>query len=395
MGSGDNAPTGRGRDLSWLKRPITLFTIAGVLAGFGGGYLTAKSLEGLPAGAHANSAKASQAPSWPFFGRPRAANAKRAAPPKPDGFTVWDQRVDTSGSEPVVCIRMTRPLDPAKSYGDYVIVSPALNSKIAATPKGDELCLGGLGFTDRKVSLLKGLPSDKGELLTANVDVDVVFGDRPPFVGFAGDGVILPREESDGVGIETINISQLKVEVWRIPDRNLVRQSIGKSSSDEEYEYEDDGTGNAESEGHKVWTGMVPVKGKGAERTTTVFPLGAVLKEMKPGGYMLIARDATGKKDKDGKARPEDEEREYDRASARRWVIFTDMALTTYSGSQGLDVVVRSLESAKTLSGVKVTLVAQNGEDLAAGQADGEGRIHFAKSLLDGEGGARAKMIMA
>ena len=38
------------------------------------------------------------------------------------------------------------------------------------------------------------------------------------------------------------------------------------------------------------------------------------------------------------------------------------MALTTYSGTQGLDVVVRSLESARTLSGVKLTLVAQDGE---------------------------------
>ena len=71
------------------------------------------------------------------------------------------------------------------------------------------------------------------------------------------------------------------------------------------------------------------------------------------------------------------------------------MALTTYSGTQGLDVVVRSLETAHALSGVKVTLVAQNGEDLASGQADGEGRIHFAKPLLNGEGGGHAKMVMA
>src|SRR6476661_1635894 len=107
MGSGDNTPQGRGRDLSWLKKPITIFTIAGILAGFGGGYLTAKGLEGLPAGAKINSARALDGPSWPFFGKPRAAGAKRAAPPKPDGFAYWRQRVDTSTAEPVVCLELT------------------------------------------------------------------------------------------------------------------------------------------------------------------------------------------------------------------------------------------------------------------------------------------------
>ena len=44
--------------------------------------------------------------------------------------------------------------------------------------------------------------------------------------------------------------------------------------------------------------------------------------------------------------------------------MFTDMALTAYEGSEGLDVVVRSLKSAKVLPGLKVSLVARNGETL-------------------------------
>src|SRR5215218_2313104 len=136
MGSGDNVPERRGRDLSWLKKPITIFTIAGILAGFGGGYLTAKSVEGLSPHATANSAEAVKGLNWPFFGRPRAASAKRAAPPKPDGFAVWRQRIDTSGADPVVCIELTRELDPAKAYGDFVIVAPTLAGKPAVSAKG-------------------------------------------------------------------------------------------------------------------------------------------------------------------------------------------------------------------------------------------------------------------
>jgi uncharacterized protein YfaS (alpha-2-macroglobulin family) len=45
--------------------------------------------------------------------------------------------------------------------------------------------------------------------------------------------------------------------------------------------------------------------------------------------------------------------------------MFTDMALIGYDGAESLDVVVRSLKTAKTVSGVRVALVAKDGEDLA------------------------------
>ena len=43
-----------------------------------------------------------------------------------------------------------------------------------------------------------------------------------------------------------------------------------------------------------MWTGSAPVKGETGERAVTVFPLGAVLKDMKPGGYIIMAKDASG-----------------------------------------------------------------------------------------------------
>ena len=49
---------------------------------------------------------------------------------------------------------------------------------------------------------------------------------------------------------------------------------------------------------------------------------------MKPGGYVIKARDASGgrdladKDDDDGNDQP---------AQARRWIMFTDMALTAYT----------------------------------------------------------------
>ena len=366
-----------------------------VIAAFGGGVLSAKGVDWLAKPA-AESAAAPGAQGWSLFGKPRDAKAARRGIPKPEGFAVWRHRIDTSANQPAACIELTRALDPAKSYADYVLISPDLGGTPAVTVKGSELCIGGTGFADRRVTLLKGLPAKTGETLAANADVDFTFGERPPFVGFAGEGVILPREDSDGVGIETVNVSRLSVEVWRVVDRNLVRKSISAPDPTAEGEWPGDyGSDSPDDEGRVVWKGELPVATQGAgERVTTVFPLGAVLKEMKPGAYVIKVRDASGGRS----IKSEGGEDDYDPnppAQARRWVVFTDMALSAYDGSEALDVVVRSLKTAKIMPNVRVTLVARNGEDLAVAQSDAQGRVRFDRPLLDGEGAADAKMVMA
>ena len=365
---------------------------AALLIGFGGGFLAAKA----PAlKATAPSATGAPAPgfAWPFFGKLRAASAPRATVARPEGFAVWTTRVDTEGTAPLACVRMTRPLDPRADYSDFVEVQPALDQPPAVTVRGeDELCIGGGGFYGHRVTLLRGLKARGGETLAANAEVDFEFGDKPPYVGFAGSGVILPREEADGLGIETLNVSRLQVEVLRVPDRNLVRKSIAAPDPTPEGEYDwDYGEDAAGDDGRVVWKGELPVRSTAGQRATTVFPLGAVLKEMRPGAYVVRARDASG-----GRANaPEGAGGDEQPARARRWILFTDMALIAYSGSDALDVTVRSLKTAKALSGVRVSLVARDGEDLGSARTDGQGRVRFAKALLEGEQGSRPRMLMA
>lgn len=374
--------------MDWLKDRRLIAAACGVLLlGFVGGWMAAKGSEALQ-GAGAL---------WNGFGHPRSADAPRRGLPKPEGFAPWRQRVDTSGSAPKVCVEFTRALDPSKSYGDFVLVSPDPGRAPAVTVNAkSELCLAGLGFYDRRITFLKGLPSADGETLKANQDIDVVFGEKPPYVGFAGEGVILPRTDGDGVGIETVNVSNLAIEVWRVPDRNLVRKAISAPDPTAEGEYSSDhyGEDSPDEDGLVVWKGEVPVHAPGGQRATTVFPLGAVLKEMKPGAYVIKARDASGAR-AIKKEKGEGDDSGEAPAQARRWILFTDMALVTYRGSDGLDVVVRSLKSARPLAGVKIDLVAKEGENLAEVRSDNDGHVHFAKALLGGDGSAAPKMIMA
>jgi uncharacterized protein YfaS (alpha-2-macroglobulin family) len=371
--------------------------IAGValLLGFGAGFLIAKAPDLRRASVGADAA--SGAFSWPLFGKLRPAGAARATAARPEGFAVWTTRIDTAGTEPLACVRLTRPLDPQADYSDFIEITPALDTPPAVTVQGeDELCVRGGGFYGHRITLLRGLKARTGETLAANADVDFTFGDQPPYVGFAGSGVILPREEADGLGIETVNVTRLDIEVIRVPDRNLVRKEITAPAptGQGEYSYEY-GENAAGEDGRRVWKGEVAVAGPAGQRNVTVFPLGAVLKEMRPGAYVVRAKDASGARTA-GTANQEDGDYDPDPpAQARRWILFTDMALIAYSGADALDVTVRSLKTARAMGGVRVALVARDGEDLAEARTDAQGRVRFAKPLLEGEAGSRPRMLMA
>jgi uncharacterized protein YfaS (alpha-2-macroglobulin family) len=372
--------------IDWHNRTLIAGAAAVLIAGFGIGFLTDHALSSNARQKAASATAEIGQPATGLFGKVRDKNAPRAGDKKPAGFAVWKQNLDTSGNSPKACVQFSKPLDPAKPYGDYVVVSPALPSAPAIAVKDDILCVSGFGFTDRRITLLKGLPAKGNDQLKANADLDFTFGEKPPYVGFAGNGVILPREEADGVAVETVNVSTLAFEVWHVSDRNLVRKSVSApdpvAEGEYDYSYGDD---SADDIGVKIWTGKVAVKPGNGERVTTVFPLGAVLKTLKAGAYVVKVRDASGGRDKKENDEP---------AQARRWILYTDMALTTYKGQNGLDVVVRSLKTAKPLSGVKVDLVATNGDTLGEVKSGVDGRATFAGALLKGKDALTPKMIM-
>jgi uncharacterized protein YfaS (alpha-2-macroglobulin family) len=83
------------------------------------------------------------------------------------------------------------------------------------------------------------------------------------------------------------------------------------------------------------------------------------------------------------------------RAKALRWLISTDLALTSYDGTDALYLSVRSIKTAELKAGVRLDLIAQNNDKLSEVLTDSEGRAIFDRALLSGSGPLKPKMIMA
>ena len=313
----------------------------------------------------------------------RSADAPRAATEAPANFAFLRYAISVDGDTPEVCLGFTHPLDPDTDYEPYVAVTP--QRPIALSASGRSLCVGGLTFGDgQSLTLREGLPAANGDALLVDETVEIDFGDRPAFVGIAGDGVILPRRDADGLAIETVNVDAVELEVWRITDRALAFRSIttGFNAAQGEYNWVPEEE-SPHAVGEQIWQGRMETAGAPNTPVTTVFPIAEAIGTLSPGAYFVSVREDSEAADDDVPAR------------AERWLVITDLALTAYRGADGIDFVVRSLQTAMPEAGVEVQLIAHSNEILATAMTDSNGRARFDGPLTRGEGAMAPRLLTA
>ncbi|MEO0452003.1 MAG: alpha-2-macroglobulin [Pseudomonadota bacterium] len=291
---------------------------------------------------------------------------------------------DTSDSLPKACLVFSEPLDPNADYSIYAPMDGDV--EVAYSVNGEQLCLNGLSFAaSYTLTLTEGLPSEGGDELGREEEVQISFEDRPPYVGFSGSGVILPREDADGLAIETVNVDQVKVKVSRVNDRALAFKSVtqGTESQQGRYSYVY-GNENPSDLSSEVWSGAMDIRNVKNAPVVTVFPLPDVIGTLEPGAYFIELTDGI-----------ELDRYEGPPASAKRWVMLTDLALTAYRSQSGLDVTLRSLQDGRVMPNTPVQLIARNNEVLSEAATGVDGRVTFNPELLAGTGNVAPKLVLA
>lgn len=301
-------------------------------------------------------------------------------------FAFHRLEIDTSKPQAEACLVFTRALDAGgrTHYEDYLSIAP--ETRIVARAFESRLCIAGLGFNETySVTLKKGLPAATGETLAAAETIPVELRDKPALVRFSG-GIVLPRDNADGVPVTTVNVDKLKLKVIRVGDRLL--SQIESGVVDQTTLYSWDESQLEESQGSLIWSGAMDIGNVKNASVVTLIPIGDILKNRKPGAYVLIASDA---------AKPAGEdENEYESGGvAAQWVIDSDIALTTFEGTNGLAVFARSYASAKPVGGVKLSLVARDNSVLASATTDSIGRADFAPGFFRTSGGSEPVAVMA
>lgn len=294
---------------------------------------------------------------------------------------VTNHYVDTAGSSPALCISFNRSIEQpgdesAPQYANYIRTLPQIEGSFRR--EGSQtLCVEGAAYgAEYVVRVLPDLPAIEAETRLKSLRaLDFNVGDRPAKVWFANSRYVLPRQGQ--VPIHSINLDRARLTLYRVDERNLQSAQIRERFRADLDRHQAEALRN--QLGQQLWSGVADLHSKRNEEAVTALPLGDLVKP-EAGLYVLTAQPAT-------------DEEHYELAT--QWLVVSDLGLTSYQGSDGLTVGVRSLTSALPLPGVKLVLTARNNRQLAEAITNDSGMASFAKGLLRGQGGLTASSLMA
>jgi uncharacterized protein YfaS (alpha-2-macroglobulin family) len=296
------------------------------------------------------------------------------------GFRLLDYSVDSDAISPRACFQFSESL-PGRGTDFSPFVAVAGQNKPALSSTDKQLCVEGLKHGERyQITLRAGLPSTVHETLAKSADYTIFVRDRKPFARFSGKAYVLPRSGQRGIPVLSVNTSAVRLNVYRIGDRNLIDTLVGYDFQRNISDYQ----ANAimSRRGAKVWSGEIAVAQKLNTEVTTAFPVDKALGTLGAGVYVMTAEPKEAVSGNYGDL-------------ATQWFIVSDVGLTAYSGHDGIDVFIHSLASAQPSATVEVRLIARNNDVLATGATDSNGHLHFAAGLARGEGGLAPAAIVA
>ncbi|WP_439630155.1 MG2 domain-containing protein [Shinella sp.] len=296
------------------------------------------------------------------------------------GFRIVNHTIDSDSATPRACVEFSEPLvKSGADYASFVTLDGAAPKAVEA--KDRQICVEGLTHGQRyKIAFRPGLPSAVDEPLASMVDLDIYVQDRTAMVRFTGDSFVLPGSARRGIPIVSVNTDSADLKLYRVGDR-----AIASLLADSQFLTQLDGYSAERIEsqsGQLVWQGKIDISPELNKDVVTSFPVDEALPERKPGVYVLTAAASNGRTN------------EWE-AKATQWFVVSDVGLTTYAGTDGLNVFARSLDSAAPIDGVELQLIAKNNEVLGTATTDADGRATFTAGLMRGTAAMTPAVILA
>ena len=276
------------------------------------------------------------------------------------GFRVLEHTVENNSSIPRVCLQFSENLvSEGIDYSDYIRF-PAIG--LSTEADNNQLCIDGVQHgAHYQFTIRKGLPAASGEKLVKSIDLNIYVKDREPKISFNGRSYVLPKSKNASIPVNTVNVSSVDLNIYRIGDRNILRSIQQRYFSKSLSSYDQSElSGNL---GELVWSGKGEIDSVLNDDITTALPLGDAIAEFESGVYVMQGQVW--------------QSQDYVTAEATQWFIVTDIGISTMMAKDGLHVFLRSLYSADGLANVDVELVAQNNTILGTSITDENGYAHF------------------
>ncbi|NLG83749.1 MAG: hypothetical protein GX493_03870 [Firmicutes bacterium] len=276
---------------------------------------------------------------------------------------VADLETSTEGRTCTLIIHFSEPPDPA-ALENFIVLRPELDFEI--TVEGEKAILSADRFTTGgtyEVMIKEGLPALNGDPLPREFKKEITFPDLEPSIGFNSPGRYLSSRGHLNLGLETVNVDKVELEIAKIYANNLVTFLHRVEEDGWCYSYE------LPRLGRIVGSRTIEIDGGRNKVITTPINLGEFLSDQRKGLFQVTARDPEARW-----------------LTATKIAIITDLGILAKFGADDLVVWVNSLDTLAPYPGVRVSLMSYNNQEVAAGYTDENGLVTFTgirKSLAD------------
>lgn len=233
--------------------------------------------------------------------------------------------------------------------GEYQLVSHRRYLRIEGEFKpGDQ----------RTVKIGRGLSAQDGTTLKRNFSRTLRIPNLEPNLRFVGGGLYLPREGNLNLGLATVNVNKVKVDIEKVYANNLVFLSSSQSWSRW-----------ANKLGKSLHSGEIEIESVLNEEVTTPISLAEYLEGDRIGIFKVTARQS---------------ERRW--RYSTQWVMITDLGIMAKRTEDELWVWVNSLSTLKGISGAIIKVISDNNQILISGTTNSDGFVRFSSISDEIEG---------
>ena len=218
--------------------------------------------------------------------------------------------------------------------------------------KSDEFKTG----VNYNLRIKSGLPSVNGLPLARDYSAVIALEDLEPGLNFNSAGHFLQSKGHLNLGLETVNVERVNLEITRIYANNLIAFLNQLNYSSGNFVYDS----YLPNLGKRIESQTIEINGGKNEVVATPINLGLFLKEGTRGLFQVAAYN---------------DDRRW--MNERKYVVVTDLGIVGKMGKDDLLVWVNSLETLTPQARVRVSLVSRNNQILAVAETDAQGVARF------------------
>ena len=257
---------------------------------------------------------------------------------------VWE-----SDGTPYISVSFSAPVL-SDTIEPYLELTPAVTYKVTSDYRNIRIHGDFKRRTTYTLKIRKGLTARNDAVLKQDYTTRLKIPDIKPQLRFLGDGFFLARKGQLNLGVATINVERVELNIEKVFANNLIY--VSKLERWSRW---------SRNLGKPIHTEVLDVSSQLNEEVTTPISLEEYLSDEHVGIFKIVARNTRNRWN-----------------SAHQWVLITDLGISAKRLGDRLYVWVKSLSTGKPVPSARVKLISDNNQTLFSGATNWSGFIEFA-----------------